>query len=86
MGTAFSAVALGVAVALFTLWLVCAVLGIHGLLLGRVPGRWLQRHVRQPRVWGTGALLLAVGGLSSPTVAVIGVGLIALGHVMKATS
>jgi hypothetical protein len=71
-------------VAVITLWLACAVLGLHGLLLGRIPGRLLQRHVRRPRVWGTGALLLAVGGFSSPAIAVIGVGLIAIGHVMKA--
>ncbi|GHE34728.1 hypothetical protein GCM10018771_13680 [Streptomyces cellulosae] len=83
MGTAFSTVVLAGAVAVFTLWTACAVLGLHGLLLGRVPGRWLQRSVRQPRVWGAGALLVALSGLNHPTVTVIGVGLIALGHVMK---
>ncbi|HEY3479403.1 MAG TPA: hypothetical protein VGL02_10960 [Streptomyces sp.] len=76
---------LGPALVLFALWLACVVLGIHGLLLGRLPGRWLPRHVTQPRVWGSGALLLAVGGLSSPSLAVIGIGLVALGHVMKPT-
>ncbi|GGQ26993.1 hypothetical protein GCM10010279_39000 [Streptomyces mutabilis] len=83
VGTAFATMMLAGAVSLITLWLACAVLGVHGLLLGRMPGRWLQRHVRQPRVWGTGALLVAVGGFSYPTVAVIGVGLITLGHVVK---
>ncbi|MDG9690639.1 hypothetical protein ACH4NS_01685 [Streptomyces mutabilis] len=83
MGTAFATMMLAVAAPLITLWLACAVLGVHGLLLGRMPGRWLQRHVGQPRVWGAGALSVAVGGFSHPTVAVIGLGLIALGHAMK---
>ncbi|MEU2899980.1 hypothetical protein ACWC4E_23670 [Streptomyces sp. NPDC001273] len=46
-----------------------------------MPGRWLRRHVRRPRVWGAGALLVVVAGFSCPTVAVVGVGLVALGHV-----
>ncbi len=83
MGTAFATIVLAGAVPLIALWLACSVLGIHGLLLGRMPGRWLQRHVRQPRVWGAGGLSVAVGGLSHPTITVIGVGLIALGHVME---
>lgn len=83
VGTAFATMVPAAAVAVITLWLTCAVLGIHGLLLGRLPGRWLQRNVRQPRVWGAGAVLVAVSGLSYPTGAVIGLGLIALGHAMK---
>ncbi len=83
MGTAFATTMLAATVSLITLWLACAVLGIHGLLLGRMPGRWLRRHVRQPRVWGAGALSVAVAGFSYPTVTVIGLGLIALGHAMK---
>lgn len=83
MGTAFATAALVAGVAVFTLWLAGVVLGIHGLLLGRMPGRWLQRSVRRPRVWGTGALLAAFSGFDYPTVTVIGVGLVALGHVMK---
>lgn len=81
MGAAFATVMPAGGAALFTLWCACAVLGIHGLLLGRMPGRWLRRHVRRPRVWGAGALLVVVAGFSCPTVAVVGVGLVALGHV-----
>ncbi|WJV47524.1 hypothetical protein [Streptomyces flavofungini] len=71
---------------LFTLALACAVLGIHGLALGRLPGMWLQRHVKQPRVWGAGALLLVVGAFWSATIAVIGIGLLAIGHVRTPAS
>jgi hypothetical protein len=66
-----------------TLWLACAVLGVHGLLLGRMPGTWLQRHVRRPRLWGAGALLVACGGFAHPPLVVVGIGLIALGHVVR---
>ncbi|WP_329534686.1 hypothetical protein OG568_37045 [Streptomyces sp. NBC_01450] len=69
-----------------TLWLACAVLGVHGLLLGRMPGKWLQRHVRQPRLWGAGAPLVACGGFKHPSLVVVGIGLIALGHAVKPTS
>lgn len=58
-----------------------AVLGIHALILGRVPGRWIQRHVRRPRVWGAGALLLVWGAFWFPSAAVVGVGLVAVGYV-----
>ncbi|MFB6989842.1 hypothetical protein ACFC0C_05700 [Streptomyces sp. NPDC056178] len=71
----------GIFVGILVAALCGAVLGIHGLLLGRVPGRRLQRLVKRPRVWGAGALLLVVGVFWSPTVAVIGVGLLAIGHV-----
>ncbi|MGW3886277.1 hypothetical protein ACWEC4_40910 [Streptomyces sp. NPDC005055] len=61
-----------------------AVLGVHALLLGRMPGQWLTRLVRQPRVWGAGALLMLVSwNLRSPSLLAIGVGLVALGHVVK---
>ncbi|MFE4689374.1 hypothetical protein ACFRH6_04870 [Streptomyces sp. NPDC056749] len=63
-----------------------AVLGIHALLLGRMPGRWLDRVVRQPRIWGAGALLMLLSlDMGSPSLLVIGVGLVALGHVAKPT-
>jgi hypothetical protein len=71
---------------LFTLAVIWAVLGIHALLLGRMPGRWLQKRVRQPRLWGAGALLMLVSGNSqSVSLLVIGIGLVALGHVVKPT-
>ncbi|MFI1223909.1 MULTISPECIES: hypothetical protein [unclassified Streptomyces] len=61
-----------------------AVLGVHALLLGRMPGQWLDRLVRQPRLWGAGALLMLVSwNLDSPSLLAIGVGLVALGHVAK---
>ncbi|MFF4038968.1 hypothetical protein [Streptomyces sp. NPDC001816] len=56
------------------------VVGMYALSLGRVPGRWLQRNVEHPRIWGAGALLLAVGVSFSSTVAIIGAGLITLGY------
>ena len=80
---AFAAMVLVASVALFTLWVAWVVLGVHGLLLGRMPGRRLRRGVRQPRVWGAGALLVAVGGFGHPTGVVVGVGLVALGCVRK---
>jgi hypothetical protein len=86
VGAAFGAVALGALFVVITLALTGAVLGIHALILGRVPGRWLQRHVMRPRVWGAGALLLVGGAFWSPTVAVIGVGLVAIGHVRAPVS
>ena len=60
-----------------TLRLACVVLGLHGLL---------QRHVRQPRLWGTGALLVACEGSEHPSLTVVGIGLVILGHVVKPTS
>ncbi|MBK3580403.1 hypothetical protein JHN63_42790 [Streptomyces sp. MBT65] len=63
---------------------ILAVLGIHALLLGRVPGRWLQRRVRQPRLWGAGVLvMLASLNRQSVSLLAIGIGLVALGHVAK---
>lgn len=61
-----------------------AVLGVHALLLGRMPGRRLSRLVRQPRLWGTGALLMLVSwNVHSPSLLAVSVGFVALGHVMK---
>lgn len=60
------------------------VVGIHALLLGRVPGRRLGWRVRQPRLWGAGVLLVSVGWTGRPpTLLVVGIGLVALGYVMK---
>ncbi|WP_147286317.1 hypothetical protein [Streptomyces parvulus] len=85
MSAAFASLLVPMVLVLVGLWLACAVLGVHGLLLGRLPGGWLSRHVRQPRLWGAGALLVACGGVVHSTVVVIGVRLIALGHVVKPT-
>ena len=61
------------------------IIGMYALVLGRVPGRWLQGNVENPRVWGVGALLLVAGVFFSRTVALIGAGLITLGYVKKPT-
>ncbi|MGW9397788.1 hypothetical protein [Streptomyces sp. NPDC055642] len=63
-----------------------AVLGVHALLLGRMPGQWLPGLVRQPRLWGAGALLMLVSwNLGSPSLLVVAIGIVALGHVAKPT-
>ncbi|OIJ99731.1 hypothetical protein [Streptomyces colonosanans] len=63
-----------------------AVLGVHALFLGRMPGQWLPRLVRHPRLWGAGALLMLVSWNSrSPSLLAVGLGLVALGLVMKPT-
>ncbi|MFF9626192.1 hypothetical protein [Streptomyces griseosporeus] len=72
---------LAIGLVLFTLVIWWAVLGLHALLLGRMPGRRLARLVRHPRLWGAGALLVLIGGNVSPSLCVVGVGLVALGHV-----
>ncbi|MDX3458016.1 hypothetical protein PV396_39765 [Streptomyces sp. ME02-8801-2C] len=68
-------VVLGLAVA----WVV---VGVHALLLGRVPGKRLPWRVRQPRLWGAGALLMLFNG-GSPSLFAVGVGLVALGYAVK---
>lgn len=82
----FGVLLLATGLALFTLAVAWAVMGIHALLLGRMPGRWLRRHVRQPRLWGLGAVLMVLsGGIHSPSLLAIGIGFVALGHVVKST-
>ncbi|MEV4973626.1 hypothetical protein [Streptomyces scopuliridis] len=74
------------ALMLFILAFIWAVLGVHGLLLGHMPGHWLQQRVRQPRLWGAGALLMLVSWhVHSPSLLAVGIGLVALGHVLKPT-
>jgi hypothetical protein len=69
---------------LFTLSIVFAVIGVHALLLGRMPGQWLQQRVRQPRLWGAGALLILISwNFHSLSLLAVGIGLVALGHVLK---
>lgn len=68
----------------FVLVIAWAVVGVHALLLGRVPGSWLRRGVRQPRLWGAGALLILFSGIGdSPSLLAVGIGLVALGYVVK---
>ncbi|MYR56690.1 hypothetical protein GTY54_10750 [Streptomyces sp. SID625] len=75
------------ALVLFVLAVVWAVLGLHALLLGRVPGGRLRRGVRQPRLWGAGALLTLVSwNARSPSLLAVGVGLVALGYAAKPRS
>jgi len=37
-------------------------------------------------LWGAGALLVACGGIERPSLTAVGIGLVALGHVVKPTS
>ncbi|MFJ9381464.1 hypothetical protein [Streptomyces sp. NPDC101455] len=54
--------------------------------LGRMPGHWLQQRVRQPGLWGAGVLLMLVSwNVHSPSLFTLGIGLVALGHVVKPT-
>lgn len=82
----FGALAMTTFLTMLALAVVWASLGVHGLLLGRMPGEWLQRRVHHPRLWGVGALLM-VGSWSagSPSLLVIGMGLVTLGHIAKLT-
>lgn len=48
----FGAMVLAMGFVLITLTLAWTVIGVHALLLGRMPGRWLQRYVRQPNADG----------------------------------
>ncbi|MFB8400289.1 hypothetical protein [Streptomyces sp. NPDC055912] len=86
MSTSFAIVLLPVIVVVCGVCFTGVVLGIHALLLGRLPGRRLPRYVRQPRLWGTGALLVSCGGFGSATLFVVGLGLVALGHTVKSVS
>jgi hypothetical protein len=82
----FGALALAIGFVLVTLALAWIAIGVHALLLGRMPGRLLQRYVRQPRLWGAGALLMVLSWSTySPSLLAIGVGLVALGHIVKPT-
>ncbi|MEU1596482.1 hypothetical protein ABZ468_27405 [Streptomyces sp. NPDC005708] len=86
MSTSMAAMLMPLVLLAAAVWLACTLLGLHALILGRLPGRWLQRHVRQPRLWRVGALLVALSGLDHPSFIVIGLGLMALGHVVKSAS
>jgi hypothetical protein len=69
---------------LVALAIVLAVIGVHALLLGRMPGRWLQQRVQQPRIWGAGAILILISwNLRSSSFLVVGFGLVAIGHAVK---
>ncbi|GHB51399.1 hypothetical protein GCM10010377_48030 [Streptomyces viridiviolaceus] len=69
---------------LVALAIILAVIGVHALFLGRMPGQWLQQRVRQPRLWGAGAILMLISwNLRSPSLLVVGAGLVALGHAVK---
>jgi hypothetical protein len=74
------------ALTLLTLAIIWAVLEMHSLLLGRMPGHWLQQRVRQPRLWGAGALLMLISRhANSPSLLAMGIGLVVPGHVVKPT-
>lgn len=86
MSSSFATMLLPLVVIVGGLCLTGTVLGIHALLLGRLPGRRLARWVRQPRLWGVGAVLVSCLGFGSGALFVIGLGLVALGHTVKPTS
>lgn len=66
---------------------VLCVAGIHAVLAGRVPGRWLRYRVQRPRVWGAGVILLALTwSLDSLYSGVVGIGLMAIGYVPEGKS
>ncbi|WP_405478730.1 hypothetical protein [Streptomyces sp. NBC_00009] len=48
----------GVAIAL---WVLVAVAGAAALRTGRVRPSWMGRRVARPRLWGAGALVMALG-------------------------
>ncbi|MFJ8798799.1 hypothetical protein [Streptomyces sp. NPDC102487] len=59
-------------------------LGIHAVLLGRMPGPRLAGWIRRPRLWGVGVLLMVCSArFGGATALVIGLGLVTLGHVAK---
>ncbi|USA02166.1 hypothetical protein NCG97_18250 [Streptomyces lydicamycinicus] len=61
-------------------------LGIYALICNRVPGRWLGKTVRNPRLWGIGMLFM-VSSLAfvSWTPLIIGLGITVTGHAVKPT-
>lgn len=72
------------ALVMLALAIILEVIGVHALLLGRMPGPWLQQRVRQPQLWGAGAILIPTSlNLRSLSLLVVGVVLIALGHAAK---
>ena len=72
--------------AMVVLGMTGAGLGVYALIYNRVPGRWLGRTVRNPRLWGTGMLFM-VSSLAfvSWTPLVIGLGITVTGHAVKPT-
>ncbi|WUH95261.1 hypothetical protein OG900_37305 [Streptomyces sp. NBC_00433] len=52
------AVVVAVHVGMFVTAVAVALLGLHALVLGRVPSQWRGRRVRHPRVWGAGGVLV----------------------------
>ncbi|WP_353946873.1 hypothetical protein ABII15_38125 [Streptomyces sp. HUAS MG91] len=69
--------AFGIAVAVFT---------IHALIYDRMPTRWAPKLVRAPRIWAIGVTCAACGGATdTPTIVVVGLGIMAIGHLTKPT-
>ncbi|MEE1737766.1 hypothetical protein [Streptomyces sp. BE147] len=74
------------ALALSILAIIWAVLGVHALPLCRLSGQWLQQRVHRPGLRGAGALLMVVSwNAHPPSLLVVGIGLVVLGHAVKPT-
>lgn len=75
-------IALGTILVVLAIAVTLAALGIHAVLLGRLPRNRLRRGVERPRVWGAGAISLALTVYThSLTTLAVGVGLMAIGYV-----
>lgn len=73
-------------VAMAVLWVIATWLGFYALICNRVPGRWLGKTVRNPRLWGTGLLFMVSSwAVGSWTPFIIGLGITVVGHVVKPT-
>ncbi|MFD5721463.1 hypothetical protein ACFWA4_34610 [Streptomyces sp. NPDC060011] len=61
-------------------------LGIYALISNRVPGRLLGKTVRNPRLWGTGMLVMVSSlAFASWTPLIIGLGITVVSHTIRPT-
>ncbi|WP_299535846.1 hypothetical protein [uncultured Streptomyces sp.] len=79
----FGPLLLGAVLAALALQVFLATVGIRAIALGRVPGKRLRRAVERPRVWGAGALSLALTMYThSPSHLALSLGLVAIGYMV----
>ncbi|MFE4054570.1 hypothetical protein [Streptomyces sp. YIM B13518] len=61
-------------------------IGIYALISNRMPGRWLGKTVRNPRLWGIGILFMVSSvAFVSWTPFIVGLGITVIGHAVKPT-